>query len=238
MKVRKILVLLTTICMLYGLVACGDNATNTGNETNEITEDEENISADNAEDEDISASDEITLETLLEYEASSENDFMCSGTDTEQYINVYEGDDEIVVIPETINGLSVTKIDGYVFANDSPVKAVKFADSIRTVSQGACGLNNNLEIVVCGSSLESIGAGAFQNCEALREVQLNEGLKTIGDFAFSGCTNLESLYIPSSVDNISFMAFIGTDNLTIYGESGSYAETFASDNNIPFAVVE
>ena len=237
MKLKKIIVLLTTVCILGGLVACGENKTNDVDKNNVETQGDETVNGSEDKENENVQSTEITLEVLLEHEATPEEDFMCSGTDTEQYINVYKGSDEIVVIPETISGLPVTVVDGYTFANDSSVKALKFADSIKTIGQSVCGLNNNLQIVVCGTNLETIGAGVFQMCESLEEVQLNEGLKTIEDWAFSNCTSLKELYIPSSVEYISFSAFIGTE-LTIFGEAGSYVETFCTENEIKFEAVE
>ena len=40
--------------------------------------------------------------------------------------------------------------------------------------------------------------------------------------------------IPDSVTSIGEWAFEGCKNLTIYGRFGSYAETYAKENNIPF----
>lgn len=40
--------------------------------------------------------------------------------------------------------------------------------------------------------------------------------------------------IPASVTSIADNAFTSTENVTIFGYSGTYAETYANDNNIPF----
>lgn len=59
----------------------------------------------------------------------------------------------------------------------------------------------------------------------------------IGDFAFGNCISLESITIPSSVESIGYDAFCGYNNLTIYGYSGSFAESYARDNNIKFVAL-
>jgi len=47
---------------------------------------------------------------------------------------------------------------------------------------------------------------------------------------------LTSVTIPKNVTSIEFMAFEGCKNLTILGKKGSFAEEYAINTNIPFAV--
>ena len=56
---------------------------------------------------------------------------------------------------------------------------------------------------------------------------------SIGEAAFKGCTSLTSINIPNSVTNIGNYVFSGCTNFTIYCEQGSYAETYAKEENIP-----
>ena len=60
---------------------------------------------------------------------------------------------------------------------------------------------------------------------------------SIGYNAFYNCTSLTSITIPDSVTSIGAGAFNGCKDLTIYGRSGSYAATYANENNIPFIVL-
>ena len=58
------------------------------------------------------------------------------------------------------------------------------------------------------------------------------------DGAFSGCVSMTSISIPPSVISIGATTFRScSKELTIYGKAGSYAQTYAEENNIPFVAV-
>ena len=228
MKAKKIIVLMTIVCMLFGLVACGKNTTNDVNGDSIDKQGNEVITDVETNDDVASDSKQITLEDLMEHEVTPASDFVCMGDETTgAIISRYEGTDEIVVIPDTIDGLPVTVISSYTFGTNSTVKAVKISDSVTTIEELAFGTNENLEIVVLGSSVETIGTGAFIQCSSLKEISLNEGLKTIHDQAFVGCDQITELYIPDSVETIEFP--IAWD-ITLCGKKGSVAEQYTIDN--------
>lgn len=66
---------------------------------------------------------------------------------------------------------------------------------------------------------------------------LSEKVATIKNKAFANCGKLKCIYIPASCTSISTNAFYGDSGIIIYGNSGSYAETFASTNGITFRPV-
>ncbi len=91
------------------------------------------------------------------------------------------------------------------------------------------------EAYVLSDMLESIEKNVFRGLEKLRSVALPKNLINLGESAFENCSNLENVYIPASVETIGENAFANcSENLTIYGEEGSYAETYANENGIPF----
>lgn len=228
MKLKKIIVLFTTVCILGGLVACGKDTANEVNEENTNIQNDEIVTGGESNDDVASDSEQITMEALMEHEVTPASDFVCMGDETTgAIISRYEGTDEIVVIPDTIDGLPVTVISSYTFGTNSNVKAVKISDSVTTIEELAFGTNENLEIVVLGSSVETIGTGAFIQCSSLKEIRLNEGLKTIHDQAFVGCDQITELYIPDSVETIEFP--IAWD-ITLCGKKGSAAEQYTLDN--------
>ena len=70
------------------------------------------------------------------------------------------------------------------------------------------------------------------------EIIISEGIERIGWFAFSNCTSLLKIYIPNSVTSIGHSAFGDfSDSITIYCESGSFAESYAKSYGIRFELL-
>jgi hypothetical protein len=92
-----------------------------------------------------------------------------------------------------------------------------------------------------GTSVTKIATGAFMTRDKVTEVTIPEGVTSIGDLAFRDCIDLTIITIPKSVTSIGKEMFTKVTSgdltnleVTIYGYSGSYAETYAKENSIPF----
>ena len=79
--------------------------------------------------------------------------------------------------------------------------------------------------------------GAFERC-GLKELTLPDTITFINMGAFSDCAELTKIEIPPSVSGIGEGVFDGCESLTIYGSRGSFAESYAKENEIPFLAVE
>lgn len=88
------------------------------------------------------------------------------------------------------------------------------------------------------ANVTSIGATAFSTCDSVTEIIIPESVTNIETVAFGACRNLTKVTIPSSVTSIGQFAFLGCSGLTIYGYTGSYAETCAEENYIPFKSID
>jgi len=100
-------------------------------------------------------------------------------------------------------------------------------------------------------SVIEIGNGAFGGCDNLRNVFIPESVTRIGSQAFSDCYGLKKLFIPESVTKIGNNAFWGCgtqtiigdeafwddEEITIYTPAGSFAESYAKENEIHFQTI-
>ena len=98
--------------------------------------------------------------------------------------------------------------------------------------------NDYVKNAVINEGVEYIGCRAFYNMKNLKNVFIPKSVKSIDDTAFSywiyagdNDDPYEPVAIDDGIDKIM-------DYITIYGYSGSYAETFAKEKNIPFVAVD
>ncbi|MCR5685286.1 MAG: leucine-rich repeat domain-containing protein [Lachnospiraceae bacterium] len=63
------------------------------------------------------------------------------------------------------------------------------------------------------SSIKTIGAYAFDSCDAAVEINIAEGVEVIGESAFNDCSDLESIVIPSTVREMGTNVFYGCSSL-------------------------
>ena len=114
-----------------------------------------------------------------------------------------------VVIPSSINEVSVTTIGSYAF-NSNNLTSVNIPDSVTTIGDYAFH-SNDLTSVVIPDSVTTIGDYAFDS-NNLTSLVIPDSVTTIGNDAFYS-NNLTSLVIPDSVTTIGNYAFY-SNNLT------------------------
>ena len=74
----------------------------------------------------------------------------------------------------------------------------------------------------------------------ITETVIPEGVEEIKNGAFYGTDTLESVYLPNSVKKIAENAFWLSNkaNMIIYGEKGSYGETYANEYGYNFQAID
>jgi hypothetical protein len=254
MNIKKILALLLALVLVLSLAACGgdagndtqkpdnsgnsaqqggnDNPGNAGGETEAQQDDTQQIGND------YPVLKEITVEALANYPVAPEGDFLYDISDSGNGIRVhtYTGTNEIVVIPDTIDGKVVEQIASYTFANESTVKAVVIPETVTALNEVF--INNVCVEVVVAKGVTKVEYAAFCNCAALNCIVLSDSLTTIGESAFAACAELTELHIPATMTEMDeyaqAMAFFYCSKLTIYGEAGSFIETVCNEQGIPF----
>ena len=94
------------------------------------------------------------------------------------------------------------------------------------------------ETVIIGKNVREIGDRAFafsgsaNQQSPLTSLEIENGVQSIGSEAFANNVLLAEVYVPESVVEIGANAF--DQGVTIKGESGSYAETWATQNGYTF----
>ena len=118
----------------------------------------------------------------------------------------YYGSQENVIIPEKINGFTVTAIADSAFANKG-VRSVSIPGTVTSVGKYAFENCKQLESIEIPSSVTEIGDYTFRNCELLKNVVFNANVEKIPFSAFSDCVSLETITLSESVESIAAYAF-------------------------------
>ncbi|MBQ4156321.1 MAG: leucine-rich repeat domain-containing protein [Clostridia bacterium] len=133
---------------------------------------------------------------------------------------------------------SVTSIDDRTFVNCSSLKSVTIPDSVISIGFEAFGDCNSLTSVCIGDSVTTIDEGSFDGCSSLTSITIPNSVTTIGNHAFSSCISLKDIYIINNNCDIYSGTYTFPDNATIYGYTGSTAETYATEYNRKFIALD
>lgn len=94
------------------------------------------------------------------------------------------------------------------------------------------GGHNSLKKVIIPETF-SISSYTFNGCKSLIEAAIYNTVSQT-DWCFADCTKLRKVYVSPSVTNLDANTFENCPNLVIYGQAGSYANSFADENGNPF----
>lgn len=111
--------------------------------------------------------------------------------DTNGLIVAYNGTNQYLTIPDTINGITVTGIGTNAFKGKDMVM-IKFPDNLTCVGKSAFSGKSTLKSIY-SNNLKEVGERAFYGCRALEEIDLTQ-LETVSEYAFFRCTSIQSVY--------------------------------------------
>lgn len=133
----------------------------------------------------------------------------------------------------------VQEIQDYAFRDCTELLSVTLPSSLRTMKSSAFrGCQKLASITIPDYTLTEIPAYAFYECGSLQTATIPKGAISIGDYAFANNPQLNSVTIPQTVQEISDNAFSYPSITSIYGCSGSFAETFAVEGGFHFEAID
>lgn len=143
-------------------------------------------------------------------------------------------------------GNNVEIIGNSAFYNCTSIENIIIPDSVTLIGNSAFKKCEKLESIVIPDSVTIIDGHAFENCSSLKEVKISKNVNSIKAASFAGCLALGSVTVPDSVSEIGNYAlgyyydgvnYKKIDGFTIYGYTGSEAETYASGNGFAFVSI-
>ena len=135
-----------------------------------------------------------------------------------------------IKIPDSVTTIELGAFNDTLWYNNQP-DGLLYAGKVLYLYKGEMPENTKITLK---NDTSGIAENAFSYCTNLTNIKIPDSVTIIGAWAFFSCPNLTAIEIPSSVIGIGVYALLGCENLTIYGNIGSYAESYANINVIPF----
>ncbi len=135
-----------------------------------------------------------------------------------------------IKIPDSVTTIELGAFNDTLWYNNQP-DGLLYAGKVLYLYKGEMPENTKITLK---NDTSGIADNAFSYCTNLTNIKIPDSVTIIGAWAFFSCPNLTAIEIPSSVIGIGVYALLGCENLTIYGNIGSYAESYANINVIPF----
>ena len=129
---------------------------------------------------------------------------------------------------------SVKSLGSRAFENCDALAKVSISDSVTSMGEKAFYDCDALTDVKLGTGITQIPTSCFEHCDILPSVVLPYRISKVGDNAFKNCVALTEITIPRATTTISTSAFSYPAKMTVYGISGTYAETFANQQGMKF----
>ena len=146
---------------------------------------------------------------------------------------------------------SVEFIGNYTFSECTSLDNVVVPEKVTALGNFAFSSCSSLENITLPDGLVSIGNGTFSGCTSLEVFDFPKALTNVGQAAFCN-TGFTSIRIPATVSSIDYLAFgfnyipenaeeeryVPVENFVIMGNTGSYAETYCTENGITFQALD
>ena len=142
-------------------------------------------------------------------------------------ITGYKGKRRYLIIPDTLDGKTVSAIGSQVFAKNKRLRMITLPEGLLHIGNEAfSGATSLSKVQWSGYSLLSIGKNAFQGCTSLKSIDLPNSVQMLGEGAFSECTSLRSIYITpeSALTEVGAYALSQTGIYDIYIPKYAYMD--------------
>jgi hypothetical protein len=141
--------------------------------------------------------------------------FLYSVTDGDISIDKYIGKNKQVIIPDTINGLTVTHIGDACFEDRRDVSEIGLPITIESIGKNAFTGCKSLEHIDVPASVLQIGEYAFKWCSKLVKFTIPPRVTEILQGTFMCCYSLESIELHNNIRHIGEAAFWRCENLRL-----------------------
>lgn len=138
------------------------------------------------------------------------------GKNTEEISYVRCLEPHAVIIPQTLAGKTVVRINDEAFRQHDEILYLGLPETLTYIGKYAFEECSYLQGVTLPASVAEIGQAAFYRCTGLRELNFapTASLSVIPQAAFMECESLEEILLPGSIKTVEKAAFLNCTNVT------------------------
>ncbi len=131
------------------------------------------------------------------------------------------------------------------FADDESTMQYKVSNGYATLV--SCGDANGIVVVPQittingnGYYVNTIGEGAFENCDDITSIYIPEGVTVVKSRAFADCDSLTDVYVPSTLTSCQYDVFDDCGEITVHCYSSNYQffTVYGTTDNIKIRIVD
>ena len=134
--------------------------------------------------------------------AATEGDWEYTVVDETAIVKSYTGSDTIIVVPSTLGGYPVIKLDHACFSDNTNLTAITIPNTVTSLGAYCFSGCSSLTEITIPESVTVLEQFCFLQCPSLKSVSLPEGVQKIETGCFTECKSLAKLLIPKSVTYI------------------------------------
>lgn len=239
---RKILFAVCTMLAGLTIFGCAKSENSESMESSQIngageeekeTEEPEETEKGEAEDP-VQSKGTLTLEDVMNAPVTDEQYFTYRETEGGIVVLSCTCEDDIIVLPETIDEKTVVGIDTNLFAyNGTKARGIYVADTVEVIPERAFAAVDNLEILVLGTGIKVMECISIADDNNLKVVAiLSKQLETLEEWMVASCPALEEIYFEGDCNEV--IGIIGDADPTIYGPADSNIEKYAKEDGFTF----
>ena len=235
----KRMALLSVLTVLAALTA-GCSETGTGSDSVAETPTsaaaaETDIEPDTFIDEDGNVYDEKPTVHVRDVKESTDFEYVIEGGNTK--ITKYVGNEQYVVIPDSIEGVPVTEISYYAFEANYDIVSVQIPESVTLIGEDAFMDCSSLAEVNIPEAVTGIDRGAFVACTSLTEVTIPQNVEYVHEEAFTACEGLTTLRILNPDLKYENWGLEDLPDLIIYAPEGSEVLNWAQEKGFNYIAI-
>lgn len=127
---------------------------------------------------------------------------------------------------------SLTSIEISAFQGCQSLHNIDIPNTVKSI--GALAFSDSgIQHISIPNSVETLGEAVFQDCHQLISVILPNSISKLCTYTFLRCYELTTVEIPDNITEIENWTFHDCPKLVISTSKGSFADTYAQENNIP-----